>query len=99
MKVDKDSLIVWTPGAGDVGQKQDVSVSASDGQGGSDTQSWTVNVSNSAVNRPPSITSVPDTVTNLERVYRYQLTATDPEGDYLLWSLDNAPKGMVIDAN
>ncbi|AFZ10870.1 RHS repeat-associated core domain protein (plasmid) [Oscillatoria nigro-viridis PCC 7112] len=37
-------------------------------------------------------------MTNLDRVYRYQLAATDPEGDYLLWSLDNAPKGMVIDA-
>ncbi len=75
-----------------------MSVSVSDGQSGTATQSWTVNVSNSTANRAPSITSVPDTVTNLEKVYRYQLAATDPDGDYLLWSLDNAAKGMVIDA-
>jgi len=75
-----------------------VSVSVSDGFGGTDTQSWTLNVSNSTANSPPRITSVPNTVTNLEKVYRYGLTGTDPDGDYLLWSLDNAPKGMVIDA-
>ncbi|MFB8798301.1 MAG: putative Ig domain-containing protein [Microcoleus sp.] len=97
MTVDAEGLVSWIPTASQTGPIA-VSVLASDGFGGSDTQSWTVNVSNSAVNRPPSITSTPDTVTNLERVYRYQLTGTDPEGDYLLWSLDNAPKGMVIDA-
>ena len=97
MTVDASGLVSWIPTAAQTGPIA-VSVSASDGQGGTDTQSWTVNVSNSTANRLPSITSVPDTVTNLEKVYRYQLAGTDPDGDYLLWSLDNAPKGMVIDA-
>jgi len=97
MTVNSEGLLAWTPQASQVGP-QSVSVSVSDSQSGTDTQSWIVNVSNSTANRAPSITSVPDTVTNLEKVYRYQLAATDPEGDYLLWSLDNAPKGMVIDA-
>ncbi|AFZ10490.1 Rhs family protein (plasmid) [Oscillatoria nigro-viridis PCC 7112] len=96
MTVDSEGLVAWTPTAAQTGP-QTVSVSVSDGQGGTDTQSWTVNVSNSTANRLPSITSVPDTVTNLEKVYRYQLTGTDPDGDYLLWSLDSAPNGMVID--
>uniref|UniRef100_UPI0030D90977 putative Ig domain-containing protein n=1 Tax=Tychonema sp. LEGE 07196 TaxID=1828665 RepID=UPI0030D90977 len=96
MTVDSEGLVSWIPTAAQTGPIA-VSVSASDGQGGTDTQSWTVNVSNSTANRLPSITSVPDTVTNLEKVYRYQLTGTDPDGDYLLWSLDSAPKGMVID--
>jgi hypothetical protein len=97
MTVNSEGLLAWTPQASQVGP-QSVSVSVSDGQSGTDTQSWIVNVSNSTANRAPSITSIPDTVTNLEKVYRYQLGAEDPDGDYLLWSLDNAPKGMVIDA-
>jgi hypothetical protein len=97
MTVDSEGLVSWIPTASQTGRSA-VSVSVSDGQGGTDTQSWTVNVSNSTANRLPSITSVPDTVTNLEKVYRYQLAGTDPDGDYLLWSLDSAPKGMVIDA-
>jgi RHS repeat-associated protein len=97
MTVNSEGLLAWTPQASQVGP-QSVSVSVSDGQSGTDTQSWIVNVSNSTANRAPSITSVPDTVTNLEKVYRYQLAATDPDGDYLLWCLDNAPKGMVFDA-
>jgi RHS repeat-associated protein len=97
MTVDSEGLVSWIPTAAQTGASA-VSVSVSDGQGGTDTQSWTVNISNSTANRLPTITSVPDTVTNLEKVYRYQLAGTDPDGDYLLWSLDNAPKGMVIDA-
>jgi hypothetical protein len=97
MTVNSEGLVAWTPTAAQTGPSA-VSVSVSDGQGGTDTQSWTLNVSNSTANRLPTITSVPDTVTNLEKVYRYQLAGTDPDGDYLLWSLDSAPKGMVIDA-
>ncbi|MEG5129330.1 putative Ig domain-containing protein [Microcoleus sp. ARI1-B5] len=97
MSVDASGLVSWIPTAAQTGP-QTVSVSASDGFGGTDTQSWTINVSNSTANRLPSITSVPDTVTNLEKVYRYGLAGSDPDGDYLLWSLDSAPKGMVIDA-
>ena len=97
MTVDSEGLVSGIPTASQT-DAQAVSVSVSNSLGGTDTQSWTVNVSNSTANRLPSITSVPDTVTNLEKVYRYQLAATDPDGDYLLWSLDSVPKGMVIDA-
>ncbi|MGB8688318.1 MAG: putative Ig domain-containing protein, partial [Microcoleus sp.] len=96
MTVDASGLVSWIPTAAQTGPIA-VSVSASDGFGGTDTQSWTVSVSNSNTNRPPGITSVPDTVTNLEKVYRYGLAATDPDGDPTFWSLDSAPKGMVID--
>lgn len=97
MTVDQSGLVAWTPTAAQTGPSA-VSISVSDGFGGTDTQTWTLSVSNSTANRLPSITSVPNTITNLEKVYHYQLAGTDPDGDYLLWSLDNAPKGMVIDA-
>ncbi|WP_293313893.1 putative Ig domain-containing protein [Microcoleus sp. PH2017_08_TRC_O_A] len=96
MTLTNSGAIAWIPTAAQTGP-QAVSVSVSDGQGGTDTQSWTVGVSNSTANRPPAITSVPDAVTNLEKVYRYQPAANDPDGDPIFWSLDSAPKGMVID--
>lgn len=43
------------------------------------------------------ITSAPGFITNLEKEYQYNLTGTDSDGDLLLWSLDSAPEGMVID--
>ena len=61
-------------------------------------QSWSLFVSDRTSNRPPSITSVPNTVTNTERLYQYQLEAFDGDGDLLLWSLDEAPAGMVVNA-
>ena len=97
MTINPQGWIAWTPSAAQLGDNI-VEVKVIDSQGGVDTKSWQVNVSNFASNRPPVITSVPDAVTNLERVYHYQLAANDPDGDYLLWSLDNAPQGMVIDA-
>ena len=48
-------------------------------------------------NRVPVITSAPVTLTNLEREYRYNATGFDPDGDVLIWALDEAPEGMVID--
>ncbi|NJR19365.1 MAG: hypothetical protein HC785_29265 [Calothrix sp. CSU_2_0] len=36
-------------------------------------------------------------MTNLEREYQYNLSGSDADGDLLLWSLDTAPAGMIID--
>ena len=67
-------------------------------KGEATTQLFTLNVSDRALNRPPTITSTPEITTNIQRLYQYQLAATDPDGDLLLWQLENAPRGMVIDA-
>jgi YD repeat-containing protein len=88
-------IIAWNPTPGQFGNNL-VVLRVSDGQFAV-TQSFTINVSDRAVNRAPSITSTPNTVTNLDQEYQYNLTGTDPDGDYLLWSLDKAPVGMVID--
>lgn len=90
-------LIEWTPTAAQFGE-QPVEVTVSDGQGGSATQSFTLLASNQASNQAPVITSTPNTVTNLDRLYQYGLTATDADGDALIWRLVDAPDGMVIDA-
>jgi large repetitive protein len=97
MAVDSKGLITWNPTAAQIGQYQ-VNLKVSDGSLVTN-QSYKLDVTNQPVNHNPTITSVPTLVTNLERPYSYNLTATDSDGDSLTWSLDNAPAGMVIDAN
>ena len=97
MTIDPDTgLIEWNPDASQLG-KHTVEVRVEDGQGGFATQPFTLDVNNRVENQAPSITSTPNTVTNTERVYQYRGTAIDPDGDYLIWSLAEAPQGMVID--
>lgn len=48
------------------------------------------------LNRPPAITSVPNTEALVGRVYQYAVTATDPDGDPLTFKLVTAPSGMTI---
>jgi RHS repeat-associated protein len=96
MTIDARGRITWNPAASQLGSHT-VEVTVADGQGGSATQSFTLNVNNRVTNQAPSITSTPNTVTNTERVYQYRGTAVDPDGDYLIWSLAQAPQGMVID--
>jgi hypothetical protein len=91
MQIEK-GLIVWTPTANQIGS-HNVTVQVSDGQGGSATQSFTIDVTNQITNHAPVITSSPNLVTNLEREYQYIFTSTDPDGDAVLWSLDAALTG------
>ena len=47
-------------------------------------------------NSPPKITSTPPTTISQGR-YEYAVTASDPEGDPLTYTLQTAPAGMIID--
>tara|TARA_R110000868_G_scaffold10560_2_gene51420 strand:+ start:1054 stop:2208 length:1155 start_codon:yes stop_codon:yes gene_type:complete len=49
-------------------------------------------------NLGPSITSSPVTTGTTDTLYQYQVTATDPEGDALTFSLSVKPSGMTINA-
>ncbi|KYC37632.1 hypothetical protein WA1_39915 [Scytonema hofmannii PCC 7110] len=91
-----DGAIVWTPTPNQFGNNS-VLLRVSDSQAIVE-QSFTINVSNLAINRAPSIISTPNTLTNLEKEYQYNLRGTDPDGDLLLWSLTAAPDGMVVDS-
>jgi hypothetical protein len=48
------------------------------------------------LNRPPSITSQPDTVAFEDSLYRYRIVATDPDKDPLTISLAASPPGMFV---
>jgi hypothetical protein len=70
-----------------------VTVTPTDGENTGDPKASDISIlSNSA----PKITSAPNyTITN--GIYTYQVTATDPDGDPVTYSLEKSPAGMTID--
>ncbi len=48
-------------------------------------------------NLPPAFTSTPPTVALAGQPWTYAPSAVDPNGDEVLWSLEIAPAGMVLD--
>jgi hypothetical protein len=89
-------LILWTPINGQVGSNN-VVVLVLDGNGGTDTQSFTINVAN--MNDPPTITSTPITTATDDALYTYDVDASDVDvGDTLTYSLTAYPTGMTINA-
>jgi hypothetical protein len=97
MTIDANGLIAWEPTVAQIGTET-VTVNVSDGQV-INQQSYTLQVSNTVVNNNPDITSTPTLITNINKTYYYQPTAVDKDNDVLIWSLDAAPGGMVIDAD
>jgi hypothetical protein len=86
-------LISWAPNAANVGVDT-VEVRVTDGHGGEVRQKYALTTS--ARNDRPVITSVPVTHAVEDSPYSYQMTATDEEGDGLLYLLIKKPTGMTI---
>ena len=97
-----NGLIAWTPNTAQTGQ-QTVSVKVQDKGGLSDTQSFTITVSNPVPpqNQAPFITTTPPQLDpNVGGLYRYDVDAIDLDiGDVLTYSLPKSPAGMSIDPN
>jgi len=94
MTIDKDSgLIQWTPDS--VGTNFTVTVQAIDPDGNVGTQTFTIRVTTEA-NRAPSFTATPTVYIAYPNTYTYTASATDPDGDTMLWSLLQSPAGMTI---
>jgi parallel beta-helix repeat protein len=90
-------LIAWTPLNSQVGDNN-VVILVSDGNGGTDIQSFTITVAN--VNDAPSIISPPITTATEDELYVYDVDATDVDvGDTISYSLTTFPSGMMIDTN
>ncbi|WP_235111743.1 putative Ig domain-containing protein [Acaryochloris sp. 'Moss Beach'] len=102
---DPDVPNIITPGTGESQDNTDgslgtfaVKIQAEDTAGNSTTQSYSLRLWPNQDNDGPIITSTPVTQFGLaDEVYRYQLTANDPEGDPLVYKLLDAPLGAVID--
>ena len=84
--------IQWMPLASQAATPQTFLLRASDGYGKTADQSWTIYLR--ASNAAPVITSVPPTGGYYS--YVYTITASDPDGDALTYSLDTAPAGASL---
>jgi RHS repeat-associated protein len=78
---EQTGVIRWVPTSNQGGQTFTVAVQVDDGQGNLATQSFQVVVSATPRNRPPVITSRPQTRVVAETSFTYNVVATDPEGD------------------
>ena len=97
-----NGLIAWTPNTAQTGN-QTVIVKVQDQGGLSDTQTFTITVSNPVPpqNQAPFITTTPPQLEpNVGGLYRYDVDAIDLDvGDVLTYSLPKSPAGMSINPN
>ena len=87
--------IVWVPTEEYLGNHQ-VIVQAGDDVNSYAQQSYSLNVTSNAA---PTIVSVPSLVGMSGTEYTYSVIAIDPDGDSLVYSLEQAPEGMSIADN
>ncbi len=88
--------LTWTPLLEHIGSTFSVTVQADDQYGGTTTQSFDILVDG---NKAPEFTSTPGFSARVGAVYTYRVTATDPDGDYLITTLETSPEGMTISGN
>ncbi|MEH2130578.1 MAG: putative Ig domain-containing protein [Nostoc sp.] len=98
MTITSDGLIQWTPTANQVG-KYDIQVIATDDEGASTNQTYTLIAGTTPVNHPPVISSTPVFLAAVGHTYNYQVAATDADNNPITYQLLSAPDGMTIDAN
>jgi uncharacterized protein (TIGR03382 family) len=96
MSITADGLILWTPGAAQVGASYTVTVTVADEHGASASQSFTLEVHNvgptlAALKAPASI--------NEGSLLSVHAQASSPSNSTLSYSLSGAPAGMSITAN
>ncbi len=85
-------LLSWTPGSGQLGD-HNIALEVSDGQGGSDSQSFTLTVERS--NSAPLATPQQLTV-NEDGSLAITLTGSDSDGDTLSFSVGSNPSAGVL---
>ena len=83
----------WTP-ATDQSGSYTVTFTVEDGQGGSDSETIAITVSNS--NQPPVIASIEDKTVLEGSELKVSLSATDPDGNNLIYTLTDAPQGVTL---
>ncbi|RLA20812.1 MAG: hypothetical protein DRQ56_02265, partial [Gammaproteobacteria bacterium] len=97
MQMFDGETITWWPTA-DQATEHTVLLEVGDGNGGTAVQAFTVDVTGTASNHAPGITSQPGQSIQTGSEYEYRVQATDTDGDALTYSLVQGPPGMAMDA-
>ena len=88
-------VILWTPGATQVGTHP-VLLRVSDGQGGSDTQDFSIVVTATEANQAPQVISTPTKLITVPgRDYAYDLVGFDADNDPLTLAVGQRSAGHV----
>jgi Calx-beta domain-containing protein/putative Ig domain-containing protein/squalene-hopene cyclase-like protein/putative metal-binding protein/VCBS repeat protein/thrombospondin type 3 repeat protein/uncharacterized protein DUF4214/prenyltransferase/squalene oxidase-like repeat protein len=96
MTISASGLINWSPTEAQAGFAS-VSLQVSDNRNGTALQSFTISITGSSGNHPPQITSTPPTAIAQGQALQYDLTATDADGDEIIFTLRQAPAGASLD--
>jgi hypothetical protein len=88
----------WTPGYDASGDYTDIVFTVTDAANPAETDSEAIKVHVSNVNRPPVLTSIGKQYVNEMQTLTFKVTATDPDGDPLVFSSSNLPNGAIFDA-
>jgi hypothetical protein len=95
LSIDGSGVLAWTPGEPDAGP-QPVTVRATDDQGVSDTESFSIEVL--LPNSPPLIGEIGRRTLAVGQALGFQVPASDPDpGDTLSFQLLEGPIGMQLD--
>ncbi|QDV86444.1 tRNA nuclease WapA precursor [Stieleria magnilauensis] len=95
MKISNRGVLQWTPTADQVGRQNFIVVEVSDGTSAS-LQPFIIEVLNEAPNAWPVITSTPPPLATIDQPYRYELAASDADGDATVFELIDGPTGMQL---
>ena len=99
MKIDSQTgLITWSPTSNNIGYV-DVNLSVSDTKGAIERQTYRLAIVDKLNrNHQPRITTIPISIAEIDKEYKYDVNATDADGDSLTYRLDSNPSGMKIDS-
>ena len=87
-----------TPTAANVGVYGSVQISVSDGTATASLPAFSITVTSApSTNRAPTISGQPSTAVVQGTAYRFQPSASDPDGDTLTFSVSNLPSWASFD--
>lgn len=92
------NVLTWNPTLDDAGNHT-LGLQVSDGRGGRTDLAYQLLVTTGVPNRPPVITSTPVVDANVGTAYQYLISASDADGDGLVFRLVEGAAGMQLDAN
>ncbi len=93
MTISDTGVIRWTPTQ--VGTNE-IQITVTDNDGGKVSQSFVLEVIQTAVNQIPSFLSLPPTKVRLGNLYQYHILAEDRDGDPLTYRVKSGPEGITI---
>jgi hypothetical protein len=88
-----------TPTAANIGSYPNILISVSDGTLAASLPAFTVTVSPSTVDGPPTISGNPATSVNVGSAYSFTPSASDPGGNALTFSIQNRPSWASFDTS